>query len=83
MYKVYILQSIKDGKYYIGCTRNLERRFLEHNRGQTKSTKNRRPFRLVYVEFFKDKHLASKREREIKNYKGGNKFKDLVGRTSH
>jgi putative endonuclease len=50
MYTVYILQSLKDNRYYIGSTNNLKRRFIEHNRGQTRSTANRKPFKLIYKE---------------------------------
>jgi putative endonuclease len=70
MYFVYILQSDRDKKRYIGCTENLERRLEEHNSGSVKSTKNRRPLKLIYFEEYESKSVASKREREIKAKKG-------------
>ena len=73
MYFVYILLSEKDSKRYIGCTKNLNRRIIEHNSGLVKSTKNRRPFKLIYFEEFENKSDAMKREKEIKAKKG--KFK--------
>ncbi|MBK8495377.1 MAG: GIY-YIG nuclease family protein [Chitinophagaceae bacterium] len=36
---VYILQSLKDGKYYIGETHDVEARLLFHNSGKQRSTK--------------------------------------------
>jgi len=31
MYYVYILRSIKDGKFYTGFTENIEKRIQKHN----------------------------------------------------
>ena len=61
MYYVYILQSIKDKKLYIGFTANLRRRFKEHQKGNSKSTKIRRPFRLIYYEAHLSKKDAQKK----------------------
>jgi putative endonuclease len=77
-YFVYILQSDKDFKYYVGYTTNIEERLLSHNAGRQKSTKNRIPFRLVYSEKLNSKTEALARERKIKSYKGGNAFKKLL-----
>jgi len=78
VYYTYILQSLKDGRYYIGSTSNLERRLHEHNSGKTKSLRYRRPLVLVYSESFVSRGLAELREKEIKAYKGGNSFKNLI-----
>jgi len=55
MYYVYILKSKKDNKNYIGSTNNLLRRLAEHNKGKVKSTKYRKPFKIVYLENFYSK----------------------------
>ena len=78
MYFVYILQSEKDGRYYIGSTLNVEQRMKYHNAGLQRSTRNRVPFKLIYTEELPDKHAALKREKQIKAYKGGNSFKKLI-----
>ena len=78
MYLVYILLSEKDNKRYIGFTENIERRLDEHNSGKVKSTKNRRPLKIVYTEEFELKSDAMKREKEIKARKGN--FNFLSGR---
>ena len=74
----YVLQSQKDQKYYIGHTNNLERRIQDHNRGKSKSVKNRGPFQLVLKEVFAARVDAITRERQIKKYKGGDAFKKLI-----
>ena len=75
---VYILQSEKDGGYYIGETHDVTARLIFHNEGLQRSTKVRIPFRLVHVEELPDRHAALKREKEIKGYKGGKSFKRLI-----
>ena len=77
-YYVYILQSKKDNKYYIGYTENLDERLNHHNSGMQKSTRNRIPFDLIYFEEFDAKKAAMAREKQIKSYKGGNAFKKLL-----
>jgi len=79
MYIVYVLKSIKDGGYYIGCTSDMERRLRDHNGGKNRSTRNRRPFKLVYTELYNDRSAAYNREKQIKRYKGGKSFKKLLG----
>ncbi len=41
MFYVYILESVKDDKLYIGFTKDLKKRFLKHNAGKVFSTKSR------------------------------------------
>ncbi len=69
-YIVYVLRSQKDGKRYIGSTNDLQRRFAEHNQGLVKSTRNRRPLKLIYHEVLEDKKTALKRELFFKTGKG-------------
>ena len=49
MYYTYILQSAKDKQFYTGFTKDLKLRFEQHNKGMIESTKNRRPFDLIYL----------------------------------
>lgn len=80
MFIVYVLKSIKTGKFYVGCTNNIIRRLREHNANKTRSLKNRGPFKLIYQENYNSLSEGRKRELEIKSYKGGNAFKRLVMR---
>ena len=81
-YFVYILQSLKDNKYYIGYTTDVYKRLEFHNSGKQRSTKSRIPFKVVHVEEFKVKSEALKREKQIKSYKGGEAFKLLLKNSS-
>jgi putative endonuclease len=69
VYFVYILQSLKDGSYYVGSTQNLDERINRHNGGRSKYTKAKRPWKLVYHEEFPDRSSALKREKQIKRQK--------------
>jgi putative endonuclease len=66
MHYVYILQNDKDTTTYIGCTRDLRKRLLEHNSGKSKYTKSRKPWKLLYYEAYNTLNLARKREIELK-----------------
>jgi putative endonuclease len=69
MYFVYIIESEKDGSYYVGSTQDLDERIQRHNQGRSKYTKNKRPWRLLYFEEFPDRSSATARENQIKNRK--------------
>ena len=47
---VYVLESLKDMKRYIGYTGNLKKQVEEHEKGLSFSTKFRLPFKLIYFE---------------------------------
>ena len=79
-YFVYILQS-EDGSYYVGQTNNLENRLKRHNGGHVRSTKNKKPWKLVYNEEYLTRIEAMKRERRIKTHKSRIYIEKLV-RTS-
>ena len=60
-----------DNGYYIGCTSvGLVQRLKKHNAGHVKSTKPRRPWKLIYWEEYYDKHEAFKRESFLKHPQG-------------
>ena len=65
-FTVYILQSELTDQFYIGYTSNLIRRFFEHNTDQSRYTRNKGPWKLVYTEYFSSKSEAIKRERFLK-----------------
>lgn len=66
MFFVYILKSKKDGKLYLGCTKDLRKRFEKHNLGLVKSTSLRKPFYLVYYEAYASRQDAFDREHNLK-----------------
>jgi len=65
-YYVYVLQSEKDRKFYIGCASNIEKRLEEHNSGEVSTTRNRRPLKLIYWEGCLNQKDAASRERYLK-----------------
>ena len=82
MHYVYVIQSTKSGKYYIGSTEDLEKRLAEHNRNIMRSTKRRGPWKVIYTEKHETKTKALQREKRIKRLKGGNGFKRLMKNAS-
>lgn len=67
---VYILISKKDGNRYIGSTINLLERIKQHEKGQVKSTKNRRPLVLYATREFDNITEAVIFEKKYKNSSG-------------
>ncbi|OIP03914.1 hypothetical protein AUK18_01025 [Candidatus Beckwithbacteria bacterium CG2_30_44_31] len=75
MYFVYILISLKDNRFYIGLTSNLEIRLRSHFEGKVFSTKNRRPLKLLGYEAYLTKHEAGMREKYLKSSDGRKEMK--------
>lgn len=66
---MYILHCA-DGTYYVGATRDLERRVREHNQGSgARYTKGRRPVKLVYSAEFATFSEAYHWEREVHGWR--------------
>lgn len=78
MYVVYVLKSLKDGRTYVGCTKDFGNRIKEHNAGEVKSTKSRIPFVLWYKEEFIDKCEAFKREQHFKTSWGRRQLRKIL-----
>ena len=78
IYFVYILKSIKTQRYYVGHTKDVNLRLIQHNAGKVRSTKSFVPWELIYMEELENKSEAYKREMQIKSYKGGVAFKKLL-----
>ena len=70
MHYVYVLQSAKDGGLYTGYTSNLRARFATHNAGKARSTRERRPLRLIYYEAYLSVEDAKARELFLKSGSG-------------
>jgi len=77
-YFVYILQSLKTKRFYIGSTSDLLKRLDFHNKGLQRYTKRDKPWELVYWEEFKNKKEALLREREIKSKKSRKFIESLI-----
>jgi len=78
MYYVYVLQSLKDNKWYTGFAKNLQKRILEHNQGKSFATKTRIPLRLIYQEVCLNERDARARERYLKSGMGKRYLKNRL-----
>lgn len=78
MYYVYVLESKKNGYLYKGFCKNITKRLSEHNIGQTQSTKNGIPWKLIYCEIFVNKEDAVAREKYLKTGWGRNFLKKTL-----
>ena len=75
MFYVYCLQSLKNKELYIDSTKNLKRRFSEHNQGLNFSTKRYIPWKVIYYEGCVEESDARRRERYLKTTQGGRLLK--------
>ncbi len=75
---VYILKSARNGRYYIGCTRDLEQRLSTHNAGRVKATRYLTPWLLLYAEQWPDATAARKREARLKRLKSRKALEALI-----
>ncbi len=69
MYYVYILQ-LKDKTFYHGYSSNLKNRIKAHTEGSVASTKNLRPFILIFYAAFQSKEKAVLFEDYLKTNSG-------------
>lgn len=67
---VYILRSLTDGSYYVGCTEDLNFRFNEHNNKRSKYSASKAPWELVWYGAFTNKIKAYRFERYMKEGSG-------------
>ena len=65
---MYILECA-DGSYYVGSTRDLERRIREHNEGIGAAyAARRRPVKVVYAAEFPDIAQAYEQEKQVQGW---------------
>jgi len=85
-YYVYVLESLKDGKQYIGYTTDLRKRMDQHQRGKSFATAPRRPFTLAYYEACRSRTDATRREHYLKHSEGrrflAKRLRDYYGRNN-
>ncbi len=81
MFTTYVIQSLKNGRFYVGSTNNLIRRLVEHNSGGSIYTRATRPFVLVYSEKFNTRIEAVNRELALKTGQGRQWIKEELAIT--
>lgn len=68
---VYSLQStLNPDHYYIGLTRDLNKRLAKHNDGEVPSTKSLAPWRIEFAIAFRDGSKAAAFEQYLKSHSG-------------
>ncbi|MDF1497543.1 MAG: GIY-YIG nuclease family protein [Patescibacteria group bacterium] len=75
MFYVYILLSLKDQRFHVGSTKDLKRRFSEHQSGAVESTRHRRPLYLLGYEAYQRLDEAVVRERYLKSSDARKEFR--------
>ena len=70
MFYTYILQSKKDGSYYIGSTHDLRNRLRIHNQKGSRYSSSKAPFELIWYAAFKTKNNSQEFERYLKSSSG-------------
>ena len=74
----YIIYSQTRDRYYIGSCADLDVRLNRHNAGATQSTKNGRPWKIVFHEDYSSKTEALKREIYLKRMKSRIYIEELI-----
>jgi len=77
---LYILECA-DGSYYTGSTRDIQKRFIEHQNGLgANHTRKRLPVKLVYTEAYPRVQVAYNREKQIQGWSRKKKEALIEGR---
>lgn len=69
MYYVYVL-LLSDGNLYKGSSDDVKRRIESHKTGKVKSTRYKRPLKLIHLECYLCKSDALRREKFLKTTEG-------------
>ncbi|NJC25451.1 GIY-YIG nuclease family protein [Neolewinella antarctica] len=75
---VYILYSTAIDKYYVGYTKDLDKRVLTHQTDEGGWTSGKGPWELMYYECYESDTVARKREIKLKKSKNQRYLKWLT-----
>jgi putative endonuclease len=67
---VYVIESLTDGTWYTGMTKDAVKRLHDHNSGKNRFTKGHRPWKIIYIEHHPDWATARVREKYLKTAAG-------------
>ena len=74
---MYAMRSSKDSRIYVGMSEDPEKRLIQHNKGETSSTKYWRPWKIIYTKFVGSRLEARKEEKRLKSGSGKEFLKTL------
>jgi putative endonuclease len=77
-YSVYVIRN-REGKFYIGLSDDIGRRINQHNVGDSKWTRGKGPWTLVWQSEEMNLSKARKLELLLKRQKGGSGLYRLIG----
>ncbi len=75
---VYILQSLKNSRFYIGSTADLNRRLQEHLSGRSTYTSFSLPLKLVFQQEYPTLTMARKIEFWLKRQKSKTLIEQII-----
>jgi putative endonuclease len=78
LYRVYVIQNPRNA-FYVGLSENVEARLAQHNSGESKWTKGKGPWQLLWVSEERSLSEARKLENLLKRQKGGAGFYTITG----
>ena len=78
MFYVYILYSLSLNKYYVGYSSGVGGRVYKHNAKHKGFTAAAKDWQVVYTEAFNSKAEATKREKQIKQWKSRTAIENLI-----
>jgi putative endonuclease len=78
MYYLYVLRSLKDKKFHVGFTKDINKRLAAHNNRQVRTTRNRVPFKVVYYEASRNINDVVNREKYLKTTYGKRYLKNRL-----
>jgi putative endonuclease len=77
-YRVYVIQN-RAGKFYVGVSDDVGRRINQHNAGDSRWTRGKGPWTLVWQSGELSLSEARKLEKRLKRQKGGHGLFHLIG----
>jgi putative endonuclease len=77
-YRVYVIQN-PDGKFYVGISDDVGRRIGQYNVGDSRWTRGKGPWILIWQSEEMNLSSARKLELLLKRQKGGDGFYKLIG----
>ena len=72
------MERLDSDEYYIGSACNPKYRLIQHNNGNVKATKNKKPYKLVFTQGFNSLDAAKKVERKLKGWKRKDFIKKII-----
>ena len=66
-FSVYILYSLKLDRFYVGISKNLDKRMYHHNHGESAYTSIGIPWILIWITLKVAKYEAEELEQKLKN----------------